>query len=732
MVSSDLAVTFAAFLEQPFVVGSYRVEPRANTVTMAERIVLVEPKVMRVLVCLAAAHGDVVPRADLHALVWSGAVVSDNVLTRAVSEVRKVLGDTPRAPHYVETIPTIGYRLLAPVEVLTTSPEIGLDDVGGDALMPPIEVVPHLSVDPGLSRRKAMFWAMGCVMLTLVVWAALVGRREDSRNPTAMPKAVPLTASPGHEIQPALSPDGSLVAYVWKGEANDNWDIYVQQPSTDMPLRRTMHTGDDVRPAWSPDGTQLAFRRYSGTMCSIMVMNALAGAGRELAPCSGIEAPNRVFWAPQLAWSPDGQWLAYASRTSPAEPISIYRLSLETLSEEKVTHPDTSNFGDIQPAYAFHGEHLAFVRFRGRGQGEVYVVSLHDGAERPLTSDSRSLRGHAWTPDGNHIVFSSDRGGTFDLWRVPLRGGVPEWVPVSGWNIKAPAFAANGALAYENWRYDTNVWYTRLDTDTLVTERRMASTWWDEQPQLSPDGTQLAFISNRTGRYGLWVSDADGREAQSLITLDDAVVQAPAWSPDGEQLAFEVRRRGVGQIHILSIADGKSISLGDLTEDQAQPFWSSDGTTVYYARRTGATDWQIMQHHLATDAVTPITRHGGYAGYAADRQVLYVAKHDRPGLFRLDTATGMEEVMIPNLAVGDWGNWAVLPDRIVFLERQPSGAALVKTYHFADALTTVLTRLPNPPPLHQKGLTVTPDGHGLFYTQLDQTESDIMYQAPPP
>ena len=110
-----------------------------------------------------------------------------------------------------------------------------------------------------------------------------------------------------------------------------------------------------------------------------------------------------------------------------------------------------------------------------------------------------------WMPDSKRIVFSSNRSGTYDLWSLPRSGGRPEWVPASGGNLKAPSLARQGhRMVYENWLYDTNIWRVALTAQppdsAPVPTVFIASTLWDVDPRYSPDGSRVAFVSNRSGQ----------------------------------------------------------------------------------------------------------------------------------------------------------------------------------------------------------------------------------------
>ena len=98
-----------------FKIGVWRVEPGLNTVSNNGTIAHLEPKVMEVLVCLAAQPGDPVSKEQLLRTVWRDTFVSDDVLTRSISELRRVFADDAKDSRFIQTIPKRGYRLIAPV-----------------------------------------------------------------------------------------------------------------------------------------------------------------------------------------------------------------------------------------------------------------------------------------------------------------------------------------------------------------------------------------------------------------------------------------------------------------------------------------------------------------------------------------------------------------------------------------------------------------------------------------
>src|SRR5215467_3320239 len=133
-------------MEKEFRLGAWIVFPKLNNLSANGKTVRLEPKIMQVLVCLAEA-GDVVSKEVLMRKVWTDTFVTDDVLTRSISELRKALADDSKNPQYIQTIPKGGYRLIAPVKL----PDANIGDRAAQA--------PAVRLDASaLAERKTRAW----------------------------------------------------------------------------------------------------------------------------------------------------------------------------------------------------------------------------------------------------------------------------------------------------------------------------------------------------------------------------------------------------------------------------------------------------------------------------------------------------------------------------------------------------------------------------------------------
>lgn len=564
-----------------------------------------------------------------------------------------------------------------------------------------------------------MIWTVVAGILLISAAILLLWRLNTTDIPPHVVwQPVPLTTYPGPERPPVFSPDGNQIAFAWMGSEGDNWDIYVKLVNSEMPLRLTEDPSFESNPAWSPNGSQIAYMRRSDEGCSIYLVAALGGPSRRLDTCG-----NNIYG--DLTWSPDGQWLAFNDKSAPDAAFRIVLLSPTTLERREITAPPSEVWGDHDPTFSGDGSQIAFTRSISEGMQDIYLTTLDGDEVTRLTSDSRNIYGHAFSPDGRYLIYSSNRGGPTGLWRVAIRGGAPSLVAVGDGQIFFPDISARQhRLAYRSVSQETNIWRVQVGADTLAPTQVAASTQWDLHPQLSPDGQKLAFTSNRSGQYEIWVSEADGANPLKLTAFDGPFTSTPRWSPDSRSLVFTSRPGGQADLFVMGIDDQLPRRLtNDATEEMAAS-WSHDGQWIYFSSsRSGA--WEVWRMPADGNRAQQVTKGGGFGPLPSpDGQHLYYTKPNVQGLWRQSAEGGPEEATLSHLDPRDWGSWQVTPEGIYYVNR---GRPTVLARHsFETGRADTLFTPPNGIPSMDPAFTVSADGQWLFYGQVDRSESDLM------
>ena len=190
------------------------------------------------------------------------------------------------------------------------------------------------------------------------------------------------------------------------------------------------------------------------------------------------------------------------------------------------------------------------------------------------------------------FVVVGDTAGTAQLYRV--EGGVVTRLSTTAGNDIDPMSAA-GRIVFSTDR-DANYEVYIEDITATVSRRVTNSGGQDDEPALSPDGSTIVFVSNRSGAPRLWSVPAPALDAVAFDTptalstgSDSAIPEgAPAWSPDGTTLAFSSARTGTSQIFTMPTAGGSAVQVTNEVAGAFNPAWSADGTTIVFTSATGA------------------------------------------------------------------------------------------------------------------------------------------------
>lgn len=702
-------------------IGDWQIDPQANELKQNGKILRLEPRAMQTLLCLAENAGRPVTRDALLARVWPDCIVNDDALSSAISKLRKAFSDDSKEPKFIETVPKVGYRLVAAVHKTPSSRTINLQV----ATQTPAPTAVAEPAAPSFKRLAlvTMTLLVFLVCATFAGWRWMKSRR--SNDAPVGKTAMPITSFPGIEISPAFSPGtGDRVAFSWRGKQQDNWDIYVQVVGAGNPLRLTEHPASDHNPAWSPNGRFVAFARFEKGKCEIRKVPALGGAEIKLADCEFNEVPA-------LAWSPDGKWLAWPDRAQAEEPFRIVLFALESSQKRVLTAPPAGSLGDLDLAFAPDSQSLAFLRSPVPGVEDAWIVQLSGGEPRRVTSDNVKVHGVDWTPDGKHLVYASNRGGLFSLWRSALGGGEPQALSAGGGNADAPTVAPDGRrIAYELWQDEANIY--RLDlkqpSDAQAT-KLLFSTRWDWNPAYSPDGARIAFVSDRLGSAEIWTADKDGGNLAQRTSFGGPLVTGPQWSPDARRIVFDARVDGNADLWLIEQDNAAPRRLTTNAAEETAPSFSRDGRWIYFGSNAGGS-WQVWKMAAAGGEPIQVTQSGGLvARESADGKLLFFTRREQPGLWQLAVTGGAETQLLDNLNPVDRDNWVPAGEAIYFISRPTIETPTLTRFDFATRKATTLTKLSRF--FYRSGLALAPDQTSLLFSRVDRWESDIMMMERP-
>ena len=520
--------------------GAFRMDFRKRRLYRNGEEISLTPKEFELLFVLVENAGRIVEKDDLHEKIWQDTFVEDGTLTRNISWLRKKLGDgSGGGEKFIETMPKRGYRFL-PEVTKSFSPNTLVVE---EQTRTHIRIEETLTIPQGIptnygyiekqlsapSRRRipAVFvLTLGIVALAAIGLSVyqVYFRRSVTTN-TVATRIVPFSGSLGREDGPAFTPDGKQLAYAWNGGEADNLDIYVRLINAGEPIRLTNTEFTERHPTFSPDGLHIAFVRSLKTHGEVIIIPALGGAERRVASLfSGFAS---------VSFSPDGETLAVIDTDDSTEgkPYAVHLINLVT-GERKRLNPPGEYTGETTPRFAPDGKSLAFVRvFPDRSQ-DIFIAPTIGGEPRRITFDGKVIHSLSWGSGGTDIFFVSLRGNNqTSVWCVAATGGEPDLIATAGnKEITNLAVSRDGkTVAFVENTINLDVWQIGKNQP----ERKLiGSTYSESSPQLSPDASRVAFVSNRSGKNEIWLSDAAGKNLRQL-TNSEANVAAPDFSPDG-------------------------------------------------------------------------------------------------------------------------------------------------------------------------------------------------------
>ena len=427
---------------------------------------------------------------------------------------------------------------------------------------------------------------------------------------------------------------GDRVVFTYAG------DLWTAPSSGGSAARLTSHPGVEVFGKFSPDGKWVAFTgQYDGDE-QVYVVPTSGGDPRQLTfyPARGPLAP-RWGWDNQVfGWTKDSKNIIFRSlRDSWSLPIArLYKVSVDGGPATALPMP-TAGSGDLSP----NGDEIVYSpqsrdfrsekRYGGGQANQLFIFNLGSNAARRITEGPRATRDAMWI--GDTIFFNSDRDGHFNLYAYNVAGGRTTQVTTSrSWDVRWPSSDNEGQIVYElngelvvmdartkkstpisinvpdegNWSRPSRVsaanliesvglspkgeralFAARGDIFTAPIEKGPtrnltdSSGAHDKWPSWSPDGSQIAFISDKSGEEEIYLIPQDGsKPAEQITTGGSAMRYQPEWAPDGKRIAFSDKD---GKVYVLTLADRKIVQVADSPRGQIRDYsWSPRGNFLAF------------------------------------------------------------------------------------------------------------------------------------------------------
>jgi Tol biopolymer transport system component/DNA-binding winged helix-turn-helix (wHTH) protein len=688
--------------------GPFRIVPAERLLLRDGRVQPLTPKAFDLLVYLVQRPGHLVDKATLMAELWPDAIVEEANLSFQVSALRKVLDDG-HTESVIQTVPTKGYRLVAPVTVVEPSTR-GRKPIG--------------------NRWRVAALAAGSIATAAIGWR-LVLLRPATFVPSPM-RFVPLTTLPGNEAAPALAPDGRTVAFLWDEGKGGAAHIHVQQVGATGIRRITSGAAADSPPRWSGDGRHLAYVREGQEGGRIHVASLVDGSDRTVS-----DFPDAGYG---MDWSADGRYFAAVRLRHPNggdEQVAagLFLVPADGGEARQLTWPAPFELQAI-PRFSPDGQTLAFASCRGY-ECEVWVVGITDDGRagtrpRRLTSQAAwGIWNITWSRDGAFIIYDvSQTPSISSFWKVGLLGGPPQQIETGGHQAHAPDAAASAdRLAFVRLLDDVDIYTVGPGQPP---QRWFASSFGEGSPQFSPDGRRVVFESSASGETEeIWIAQADGTGAHQLTFGPGRWQGSPRFSPDGRRVAFDSCCIN-GHVHVwtIDVDGGTPLQLTSRLADQNMPAYSADGRYIYFTDdgNGGRRDvWRVPSGGGPQERITTVGTTLTGRPSADDTSIIYQATAGNFPLMSVPIGGGRPRQLLP--CVRD-GAFAETGTKLYYLGCQknysPSAPVRVLDKRTGQDRSFCILSAAGCGPAGPSGLAVSPNADRILFVRNLTVGADLM------
>jgi eukaryotic-like serine/threonine-protein kinase len=434
---------------------------------------------------------------------------------------------------------------------------------------------------PPIVRRAASWrllpWAIAvagvAVAAGLGAWAS---GRWSRPGPEARVRQI--TDLVGMEEMPAVSPDSKDVAFV--APVQGRRQIWLRRLGGGPAHQITEDDADHDHPRWTPDSSALVY-------FTPPLKEGGAGTLWEITAFGGMAARKLAQAATGADVSHKGQQLATFQKSAGGMALTI----LDRGGAQVKMIPVRPAAEYLPPRWSPDDRSIAFIANEGNLVYVVYVIDIAAGKTSGIAT-AAGLKGLAWLPDGSGLVYASAAGSTlryppvFTLRTVSRRGGSERQLTIGDVSYVDPDVVQPGKIFASRIRMQSDIW--RFPVSGSPGENVRNGTQLTHQtaqvqtPSPSPDGREIAYLSNSGGQGNIWVANADGTGTPRPLTTESdpsVVVGVPNWSPTSDWIVYIKTRAGQSS-HWLIKSDGSDHHL--LTERGTGAVWSPDGRWVYF------------------------------------------------------------------------------------------------------------------------------------------------------
>lgn len=361
-----------------FKFADFRLYPNERLLTKDDVRMALTPRVLDLLMLLVERKGEVVSKETLLSSIWAGNFVEEGNISRTVSTLRKALGTQSTGSDFIETVPKIGYRFIAPVRESSTNN-------AKPALFPNLP-----------SKRRYPLIVAALALIACSAFYLYLFRHPAS--PVVVGGLTNLTNNVADDDMPAWSPEGKKIAFT--SNRDGAGDIYVMNSDGGGVTRLTFTAAKEGSSTWSPDGEKIAFDSERDGNSEIYIMNSDGSNQTRL-------TFNPATDAGPVSFSPDGERIAFARNGNGGAAVFNFDIHTMNVDGSDVKQLTTDPEYDAEPMWSPDGSRIFFITPR-EGNFEIYAINPDGSGEVNVSRSPGNDGVIGFTPDGKQFFCKSD------------------------------------------------------------------------------------------------------------------------------------------------------------------------------------------------------------------------------------------------------------------------------------------------------------------------------------
>lgn len=659
-------------IELPFTyyqIGRFNVNCKELTVDNGKDSIKLPIKVFELLKLFISRKDHSVIASDAIETIWNGNEgVGKRGFPNTIWHLRKTFSDLgAENDEILKTVHKVGYILVVKPTALSEGPKTDNTSVDSKSFSL-------------LKNNKLFASIVGLFLFSVSIYFISDYFINKKSRPELSLEITKHTNYQGIEMHPAVSNDGKYLAFRWVRESTKG-HLYIKDLlNEELPLRLLTNTpNEEASPTWSPDDSSIAYIRYDAAgFCQIRVKHLVTNQDELIAEGCIFNA-NRL----SLDWSPNGNLLLYSKKVN--DSLALFSYNFKTKLSTQVSFPK-NGIRDVASIWSIDSKSIVLIR---EGYQLAQLISINDlGEETVILDNQTSIIGLAWDHQNNEIYTSFLKNSEHVIYKYNVEQ--KNWQDVN--EIPRPANItinqSTGELFFS--RYSSHEFILQRTFDANLVLARVSSSSRDMFGSYSPVNGNIAFISNRSGNWDLWIKS---KLDTINITKGMGLPLSPNWSPISEQFIVDLRLTNSErfQVYIGDSTTGsfEPLNLGELNPQN--PRWSFDGSAILFISSQNDTTG-VFSYDLSTAQVTQLTTQNEKVVVEGGDGYLYVSRDWKNGIWQVNPETKEEKLLIEDLISTDHGSFFWQNNAIYYVSRSATKDIIKK--HEINGKTTTINTLP--------------------------------------